>query len=56
VRVTFRGIKEEIADSGAGDMLVLLRYVGEDDAGCYFRTGPQPSRLLEIRLPEIRET
>jgi hypothetical protein len=44
--VTFGGIEEKVADTGAGDVLVFWGYIGEDDAGGYFLTGPAKSSGL----------
>jgi hypothetical protein len=55
VRVAFGGIEEEIADARAGDVLVFLRDVGENDAVRNVCACPHVCRLFEVCFTEIRE-
>ena len=53
--VTFGSVQEEVANSGAGDMLVFRGYVGEDDAGCDFGADPAEGGFAEVFFTEIWE-
>lgn len=54
--IAFRRIKEKIADTRARNMLMLLCNVGEHDATGDFGAGPHESRVLKVRLAEIRKS
>jgi hypothetical protein len=51
--VAFGCVQEEVTDSGAGDMLRLLRHVGEDDSISDLWAGPHERCLLEIGLAQV---
>lgn len=55
VRVALRRIQEEVADPGAGDVLLLRRHICEDDPPGEFFTGPRLRGPLQVRLAEFRE-
>jgi hypothetical protein len=55
VRIAFWGVEEEVADPGAGDVLVLGRDIGEDDARCDGGGGPLLSGLAQVGLSEFRK-
>ena len=54
--VAFGGVQEEVANSGAGDMLVFRGYVGEDDAGCHFGADPAEGGFAEVFFAKIWES
>lgn len=54
--IAFGGVQEEIANSGAGDMLVFRGYVCEDDAGCHFSANPAESGFAEVLFAEVWES
>ena len=53
--VAFGGVQEEVANSGARDMLVFRGYVCEDDAGCDFRADPAEGGFAEVFFTEVGE-
>ena len=53
--VAFGGVQEKVANSGAGDMLVLGGYVCEDDAGCDFGANPPERGFAEVFFAEVWE-
>ena len=53
--VAFRGIEEEIADAGTGDVLVLGSYICEDDAGGDFGAYPAEGCFSEVFFAKIGE-
>ena len=48
-------VEEEVADPGAGYVLVFRGDVGEDDAGRYFRAYPPQRCFSEVFFAEVGE-
>lgn len=53
--VTFGRVEEDVADTCAGDVLLLGRDIGEEDAGRNFGAGPFLCDSAEIFLAEVGE-
>lgn len=55
MRITLRRVEEKITDTSAGNVLVLLGDVGEQDARGDFLAGPEKRGLLEVRFAKVGE-
>ncbi len=54
--VALGGVEEQVADAGAGDVLLLGRDVGEDDARRDALAAPFARGAAEVRLAELGES
>lgn len=54
--IAFRCVEKQIADAGTRNMLVLGRYICEDDSRCNFAANPTQGRLSEILFAKIRKS
>lgn len=53
--VTLGCVEEEVAYTGAGYVLLLWRYIGEEDSVSDFWAGPGVRNLLQVGLAEVGE-
>lgn len=51
--VALRSIEEEVADAGAGDVLMFWSHIGEEDTGGDLGAGPVESGLAEVVFAEV---
>lgn len=54
--VAFRGVEEEIADTGTRNVLVFWGDVCEDDSRCDFGTYPAEGCFPEVFFTEVGES